>query len=298
MIKSLQKLLILAVLAGASFYVYANYFTACTESLAYSVGSVDPRFGITQEAFAQLAQSTESVWESPFQKEFFRYDPNAEFKINLVFDDRQQRTIDEKNTRTEITTKEQQYRADLAEYQEALAAHKAANDKYEADAAAYEARLNKYNEDVDYWNKQGGAPAKDYTRLQQEKAALQRESRRLDAERDRLNLSVVNLNVMVSNINAQAKVLNFNVDEYNGKFGTTREFDQGSYTGSAINIYQFSTQEDLGLVLAHEFGHALGLDHVHEDPSAIMYYLMDKQNLTSLQLTRADMDAVRSSCNL
>jgi predicted Zn-dependent protease len=50
-------------------------------------------------------------------------------------------------------------------------------------------------------------------------------------------------------------------------------------------------------VLAHEFGHALGLDHV-EDPQAIMYYLMDKQNIKDLKLTTDDINALKKGCNI
>ncbi len=297
MTKTIQKAIVLAVLAGLGFYVYANYLTACTQTLYYDIGEIDPRFGITEEEFVKLVQETETVWEKPFGTEFFQYNPDAKFKINLIFDDRQQKTIDERNSRSNISSKEQAYLANVAEYEGALAVHNETNDKYEAAVDAYEQRLNKYNQDVDHWNRQGGAPNQEYNRLQQEKRFLQSESKRLENERQKLNSEVTALNSMIAIINSQAKDLNFDVNAYNGTFGTTREFDQGSYSGNAIDIYQFSTQEDLRLVVAHELGHALGIDHV-EDPNAIMYYLMDKQNIKNLHLSATDISAVRSSCNL
>jgi hypothetical protein len=297
MLKQLKTLVIVAVLAGLGFYVYANYLNACNQTLAYGIGSVDPRFGVTQEELATLAQEVEGVWESPFEKPFFQFDQNSEFKINLVFDERQQRTIDERNTRTDIQTQEQIYRSKVADYEAELATYNQSNASYDADVAAYEARLQKYNEQVDYWNKNGGAPAKEYQQIQQEKAALQRVSRSLEARRLQLNQAVTALNAQAAEINAMAKTLNLDVNAYNGTFGNTKEFDQGSYTGDEINIYQFSAKEDLRLVLAHEFGHALGLDHI-DDPNAIMYYLMDKQNIKSLHLTDSDVSALKGACHI
>jgi hypothetical protein len=295
--KTLAKITILVLLITIGFYVYGNYLSACSSPLAYGIGSVDPRFNITAEQFAQLAQETEKVWESPFEREFFQYDPASSFKINLVFDDRQQRTIDEKNSRQDISTQQQSYRSNVSGYESRLENHKQATAAYDAAVVAYDQRLKNYNGQVDYWNKNGGAPSGEYGKLQQEKAALQREAQRLEQERQRLNQAVAQLNADAALINQQAKELNLDVDAYNGTFGTTREFDQGSYTGSAINVYQFNNNDDLRLVLAHEFGHALGLEHI-DDPDAIMYYLMDRQNIKNLHLTDSDIQAVRGECHV
>jgi hypothetical protein len=295
--KLLLNIILILFLSSLGYYVYANYLTTCNRTLTYDIGDIDPRFGISEEDFENIVFDTEKIWEDPFSRNFFQYDPNAKFKINLVFDDRQQRTIDERNTRDEIATQEQRYRSLVDQYELLFEEHKQANTIYEAGMDAYQERLKKYNEQADYWNKNGGAPSKEYTALQQEKAALQRELRRLESERNELNEMVIELNSLGSQINTLAKTLNIDVSAYNGRFGTTREFDQGSYTGTAINIYQFNNNDDLRLVLAHEYGHALGLEHI-DDPEAIMYYLMDKQNIDNLQLTRSDISALRSSCHI
>lgn len=295
--KILSQLLLIVVLAGVGYYTYGQYANKCSEPLAYSIGNFDPRFGISEQDFIKLAENTESVWESSTNKDLFVYDPSASFKINLIFDDRQQNTIDEQNKRSEIDTNEQKYRQKVADYDAALAAHNLANQQYEADLNAYDQRLKEYNAKVDYWNKNGGAPASDYNQLQKEKTALQKESARLETVRQSLNQKVAELNQEAAEINIMAQNLHLDVNAYNGKFGTSREFDQGNYTGKEINIFQFSGVDDLRLVLAHEMGHALGMDHV-DDPQAIMYYLMDQQNIKNLQPAPADLAAIKKSCNL
>lgn len=295
--KTLSKITLLALLAGLGFFVYANYVNVCGQTQTYSIGAIDPRFGISADELARIVQETEGVWESHFETEFFAYDPESNFKINLIFDDRQQRTIDEKNSRQNISTAQNDYRMKVEQYETNLINHQNLNNTYDAAVAAYDQRLRNYNEQVDYWNQNGGAPSKEFNELQREKTALQREAKRLETERQSLNTLVIGLNVQAAEINALARNLNLDVDAYNGKFGTSREFDQGTYTGDTINIYQFNTTEDLRLVVAHELGHALGIEHI-DDPDSVMYYLMDKQNIEDMKLTQADIDAVKSTCRI
>lgn len=80
------------------------------------------------------------------------------------------------------------------------------------------------------------------------------------------------------------------------------EFTEGEYKSEyksgvyeqEIDIYEFSTKAKLRRVLAHELGHALGLDHV-EDPKAIMYRLNQGTNDT---LTKDDLAELKTYCNI
>lgn len=44
--------------------------------------------------------------------------------------------------------------------------------------------------------------------------------------------------------------------------------------GKNINVYRFKDAAELTRILAHEFGHALGLNHT-DNPKSIMYWLID-----------------------
>jgi predicted Zn-dependent protease len=62
-----------------------------------------------------------------------------------------------------------------------------------------------------------------------------------------------------------------------------------------ITIYQFDSEDELSIVLAHEFGHALELDHVAGEKS-VMYHFMEKQDVVDglSHEDRAEFDRVCS----
>jgi hypothetical protein len=284
----------LAVLSLGGAYVRSQT-NPCNRVLSYDMGLYDARFNITPDQFLKVVQDMEHVWEDAAGKELFEYNPGAKFKINLVFDDRQQKTIDERDLKQKIDLSEESYESQVSSYNNLSFQQKEKMAFYERDKADFDRRLAEYNSEVSYWNDKGGAPQSDYQRLSREKESLNGENDALDVRRLEINAMTADLNALADHINTLAKRLNKDVDAYNGKFGQARQFDQGTYTDSGINIYQFNEYADLRLVMAHELGHALTLDHV-DDPEAVMYYLMDQQDLTNIHLSQGDINALTNVC--
>ena len=110
---------------------------------------------------------------------------------------------------------------------------------------------------------------------------------------------VSEINALVDELNRVAKLLNLKVDTYN-KIGASRgeTFTGGLYKsderGRSIDIYEFSSHDKLVRILAHEFGHALGLDHI-DDSEAIMYTLNQGGKGA---LSKSDLAILRELCNL
>jgi predicted Zn-dependent protease len=220
-------------------------------------------------------------------------------KINLVYDYRQQATsklaslgITVKNDRASYDMLKEKFTALQAEYNTEKSALNVRIDAFNQKQQAYETEVNS-------WNKKGGAPQAEYDKLQAEKVSLQQESSELQAEQAKLNAMVDEINALVVVLNRLVATLNLSVDQYNTVNGSRGEsFEEGVYiengSNREIDIYEFSSRAKLVRVLAHELGHALGLDHV-DDPKAIMYKLNQG---TSLTLSDADLSALKTKCGI
>ncbi|MGC9975865.1 MAG: matrixin family metalloprotease [Syntrophales bacterium] len=93
---------------------------------------------------------------------------------------------------------------------------------------------------------------------------------------------------------------NYNLDVIKSHDTSNRlgsEFCGGDYVSKdgnrTITIYQVDDENRLVRVLAHEFGHALGLKHT-DNPKAIMYRLMQSD---SLNLAPDDIAALKERCS-
>ena len=144
-------------------------------------------------------------------------------------------------------------------------------------------------------NARGGATSNEHKKLEAERKYLEVQKNLLDSLRNELSNLVLQVNSLGDQVNYLAEQLNIDVDVFNKRFGEAREFDQGEYNGKEINIYQFDEAGDLRLVLAHELGHALGIEHV-ENSKSVMYYLMDKQDIKNPILSEEDIQAFSERC--
>jgi len=292
------------IIAGATvFGAYpldvAHLFTpptVCEKPLAYSIGDVDSGFGISTTTLKTAATAAEALWEDGTSFDLLEYDPNAPLKINLVFDERQIKTIQEERFKATLDQEHVLYQNLTAQYDALVSAQEKRLDEYNAAGALYEKRLTDYNAKVNHWNSVGGAPEKIYNELSTEKVNLQKLQQELETERGKISKQNATIKTLADKINTHASDFNKSVDTYNDTF-TNEQFEQGQYTGNAINVFQFNDTNDLEIVLAHEFGHAFGIDHL-SNPFAIMYYLMEKQSTEHPELTTDDINALREVCGL
>ncbi len=295
----LQKLLqygVLATLLLGTVYIWRMVPVPCKEPLEYTVGVFDSRFDLTQEVFLQEISAAEQLWEEALGKELFRYIPEASFRVNLVFDERQEQTIVgqkleaslEKAKASQETLNQKQTRV--------LALYEKEGKEYERMLALFKRRLVAYNGEVAKWNKQGGAPKEEYQKLEAVSKTLSQEQKELEAKRQEVNTLATQVNAFSKEKVGVIEEYNTQVTSYTERYGKPQEFDQGEYVGEEINIYQYDDLFHLRAVLVHELGHALGLGH-GSDPQSIMFHLMKDQPLNPLVLSNEDVAMLFGQCH-
>ncbi len=290
------------IVIGAGVFIIPKVFFVrpCARPIAYNLGTFDEKFDISKTYFLSALSEAEAIWEKPLGKDLFSYDPeDGRLKVNLIYDYRQQATskladlgITVKDTKASYDSLENKYLALKEQYE-------GAKKSYDAQFEALNQQNKAYEEQVKYWNANGGAPKKEYEKLVAERTALESGAAKLETSQVRLNSMVDEINALIVVINRLAKTLNLTVDQYN-TIGESRgeSFTEGLYKSSAmgqeIDIYEFSSRDKLVRVLAHELGHALGLDHI-SDPKAIMYTFNSGANMN---LTPDDITELKALCGI
>lgn len=319
--KILFALLVIATLSFIVYYNRAKYYTAyenvrlavgldkpCTKPIIYYIGDFDQRFGQSKIEFENNLAKASSIWNNAIGKTLLEYsatnpstpdNSKSELRINLIYDDRQEVTNKLKVVNSTIDNSKDSYESLKARFD--LLKTKYENQKMNLETLekSYESQKASYEKDVAYWNNKGGAPQKVFAELETKRIDLNSQVQKINSASQELNSTVTELNSMVNNLNSLTKDINQKIGTFNNISLTNGpEFQEGQYisdeNGNRINIYQYNNYTKLIRVLAHEFGHALNIDHV-EDEESIMYpYNLD----SALKLSPADIQALQNVCEL
>ncbi len=281
------------------FQEFQNKIQPCENPITYSIENIDSRFGLAEEKLINVIKEAEKIWESPIGKELFEYSPKGRLKINLVYDYRQEATDALKKIGVRLNNDQASYDALKSKYESLIVFYNEKRAELETMIKTYNAKKAELENDINYWNSRGGAPRQEYILLEQRKAELNNQLTAINQAEDSLNELVNTIKSTELILNKLIATLNLQVKKYNTVVTSTgKEFNEGEYAkdadGTAINIFQFNGENQLLRVLAHEFGHALGLDHI-DNPKAIMYYLNEGMNQ---KLTTDDLSALKSACKI
>ncbi len=269
----------------------------CGRSLEYSIGAIDPKFGISREELIKISQEAEKIWEDSANKNLFGYNSQSEFKINLIFDERQQQTAEAEKLEEDLSSLEMSREILAKQYESIQSSYDKKMKAYEKALAECKNKLEEYNKKVEYWNERGGAPPEEYEELKDERREVKDLCDGLKDRQEEINKLAGRSSSLTKQENKIVNQYNANLTTYRNKYGGAREFEKGIFNGQAINIYQFQEESDLKLTLAHEFGHYLGFDHV-ENSRSIMYYLIGDQDLDNPAPTEQDLSQLKSVCHL
>lgn len=284
---------IITILFGGG-YLYQLASSVCRVPIAYSIGFIDERFDLEPDEINDILARAEAVWESPTERELFVYDESSDFVINFRFDERQQLTEAEIEFRERLESAQSTNQEIGNTYESLISEYEAIKNSFDARRRQYETDLEQYNQIVNEHNQAGGAPPDAFQALEDERSRLEAEGRTLHRLIRNINELAEKINLLSEQGNAMVESYNRGVAAYNQTFGVPRRFTQGEYERGGITVYSFANRDELTLVLAHEFGHALGIGHVDGEES-VMHYLIGGQR-EDLSLSTHDEAAFAAIC--
>lgn len=256
----------------------------------YRIGQVDERFGLGRDEVKRLAHEAVMIWHDGTGSEWFVYDEDAKLTINLIYDERQIETNERQKIRKNLDKLQKRHQADIIQLESDRKQLHEQFDFLQKELADWQAKYNRVQEKLQYTQD----PTTSQMLILQRNELIEKRYN-LNEQKRLYEITQENFNRRVDKINTNAHALNQEIEQTKARL-TPREFHKGEFqhgSDTIINIYEFENVNELRLVLAHELGHALYLDH-NDDPTALMYPYAQEQDLKNFRLKQADIDLLNT----
>jgi len=273
----------------------------CSEPTTWRVGTIDSRFNIKETEVKNIMRDVENLWSDAVEKNLLQYSDSGEVAINLIYSEEQKFTDNEQKLSEQINEMRKKYYSMRVDYQQESVRFRDKLNQYNTTFTEYANKVNEYNLRLSRLTNNGIVSRDDDEKLKNLKKEMEFLEKKLDPLEEELTVEEQNLNRLSEELNDYADEVNEYVFQYRNRYSQSRTFFQGFYTNvgnqKKVNIYQFENLNKLKLVLAHEFGHVLGLSH-NENPVSIMNYNMRLQNEERLKLSDQDIQSIQNKCGL
>ncbi|TSC89329.1 MAG: Uncharacterized protein G01um10145_486 [Microgenomates group bacterium Gr01-1014_5] len=236
-------------------------YSACDTPIYYSVGEVDEKFGVKKENFLSSVNRAAQIWNKEAGRDIFRYTMNENLaskgetlQIHFKYDKRQALTTQIGQITGKVYKDESSLRAAITDY--------------EGKVADFNSRMEAFNAEVQKWNEKGGVSPEEYERLRGQERQLQEEATSLANLAKELSLSS-------EKYSSQVGKLNSTIEAFNSELARRPEEGLFNPNNNTIEIYFFANQTELLHTLAHELGHARGLEHINNESEIMFPYTTD-----------------------
>lgn len=271
----------------------------CKKPIKYYISNFDSRFGISRDGYKDSLIEAEKIWEQETGLDLFVYsEKSGDLPINLVYDQRQKTTKSLQAIEEVIVNSKSNIDFTSFELDNQKNIYLEKKDQYLTFVNQYKAREEEYRKRVTSFNSTNGSSVTMRNSLVLERKTLDNmlsEIKSIESELNNTNKMLITqaekLNIEVRNVNKEVDKYNIKTDDF------SEEFSEGEYVvtkeGQSITVYQFDSRVRLVRLLAHEFGHSLGIGHV-TDRESIMYRLNSGE---AMKLSKSDLSEIKSICS-
>lgn len=279
----------------------------CDVPLAWRVARIDSGFRLDTDEVVAALQGAIASWEQKVPRTLFVHDPVDGFPIRLIYGSRQARTQNWSQRNREV----EELKARLEQGRDALDKARERYSQMRTHLDRQRVDLNRqfsiYNSTVQSWNQQGGAPRSVMASLRARQDALETKRRELKDQARNFEVSRRRFQDQQDRFNRQVEKYRLRAGQleavFSGSAVKSGEYRESTRTLGGrvvsvereIEIYQFVDRHDLQTVMAHELGHALGLDHVSA-AGALMSKERELKSGRNLPVQSADLELLQKQC--
>jgi len=253
----------------------------CQSPLGWRLGKLDPAFNLTEAQAITLISTAADMWNHATGKELLHHDPAQGFIIDFKFDARQQQLLKQRLLQRNLARYDDAIQPGLQNLPEKFAELDTKIAEFNQQKSQLQQQINQFQPNAHNAEAQRRQLEQQQQSLVKEADWLEQQRQQLMRDQDYLNETIRQRNELVQSSDLPT---------------TSAPFEVGLMTikqqQRQMTLFAFSSETDLIATIAHEFGHAFGIEHTQQ-PDSIMFH-----QLTPLQqqLTTADVQAWQTTC--